>query len=171
MLALTTKGLQAAQANLDALHPWHHVANVPFQIICVLLSIDSVSVVSQLKDAMQCLSNVAAVYNTDATREATKTTSLLVLLHKRWREKAASDLGDVLDRFPLVSAAEAGKGGNSVRPGENTLAVQPEARSTSWLDSLEENLSNMQYFDIDQFFNGGLLGDTDAFTFQDISGS
>lgn len=163
MLALMAKGIRAAQANLDARHPWHHVANVPFQIICVLLSIDTVSVASLLTEAMQCLSNVAAVYNTEATREAMRTASLLVLLHKRWRERAASDLGDVLDRFPVVPSEEGSARANMASHGN--MGTQPEGR---WLNSLEENMSNMQHFDIDQFFNTGLLAELDGYVFQDV---
>lgn len=163
MLTLMATGIQAAQGNLEARAPWHHVANVPFQIICVLLSIDSVSVTSQLNDAMQCLSNVASVYNTEATRDAMRTASLLVLLHKRWRERAVSDLSDVLERFPVVPSDEGA--GRVNMAGYDSMGTQPEGR---WLSSLEENMSNMQSFDIDQFFNTGFFGEADGYVFQDI---
>lgn len=165
MLALLAKGIQAAQANLDARHPWHHVANIPFQTICVLLSIDAVSVASQLTDAMQCLSNVATVYNSEAAREAMRTASLLILLHKRWRERAVSDLGGVLDRFPVAPLDEGSSSSDArtnVAGNGGSVAMQPEVR---WLNSLEENLTNMQYFDIDQFFNGGESGQPDGYVF------
>lgn len=75
---------------------------MPFQIVCLLLAVDNNASLSRLKDAMQCLSNVAQVYNTEATQEALKTASLLILLHKRWKEKCASALGEILE---LVSRA------------------------------------------------------------------
>ncbi|KPM41938.1 Protein RDR1 [Neonectria ditissima] len=148
MLSLTSKGIQASQSILDARAPWHHMANVPLQIVCVLLAIDASSTMSQLRGAMQCLSNVAAVYATDATQEALKTASLLILLHQRWKEKCASDLGDILKLYPMVRLHET-KDDYSVEQMENIM----------WLDNLAGDLSSLQYADIDQLLIPGLFCD------------
>ncbi|KAK7428047.1 hypothetical protein QQZ08_005479 [Neonectria magnoliae] len=149
MLSLTSKGIQAAQAILDARAPWHHMANVPLQIVCVLLAIDATSTMSQLRDVMQCLSNVAAVYATDATQEALKTASLLIRLHQRWKEKCASDLGDILKPYPMVRLHDA-KNDFSVEQVENIM----------WLDALTGDLSRLEYADLDQLLVPGLFCDT-----------
>ncbi|KAK7398587.1 multidrug resistance protein [Neonectria punicea] len=149
MLSLTSEGIQAAQAILDARAPWHHMANVPLQIVCVLLAIDASSTMSQLRDVMQCLSNVAAVYATDATQEALKTASLLIRLHQRWKEKCASDLGDILKPYPMVRLHDV-KNDPSVEQLENVM----------WLDALTGDLSHLEYADLDQLLVPGLFCDT-----------
>ncbi|SPO03674.1 related to Pdr3p [Cephalotrichum gorgonifer] len=140
ILALTSKGIEAAQAILDARSPWHHMANVPFQTVCLLLAIDNFSSMSQLKDAMQCLSNIATVYDTDATREAFNTASLLIRLHQRWKEKGASELDNILKSFPIV-------------PRQATVNNEPPSQQledTTWLDGLAGEFYNLDYSDIDQ---------------------
>jgi len=139
ILSLTAKGISAAQDILNARSPWHHMANVPFQIVCVLLAFDSLSSIAQLKDAMQCLSNVAAIYKTDATREALTTASLLILLHQRWKEKGASELDKLTKLFPVFA---------SDAITDEPLSWRPE--DTSWLDSIAGEFYNLDYSDIDQ---------------------
>lgn len=139
MLALAETGIQAAQAILDDRAPWHHMANVPFQVVCLLLAIDNHESLSRLEHAMQCLSNVAQVYNTNATREAMQTASLLVLLHKKRKEKSTAALGDILASFPVI------------QPGE--LVDEPALEisdNMQWLDDLADD-SNLPFFDLNQF--------------------
>jgi hypothetical protein len=149
ILSLTSKGIKSAQAILDDGAPWHHMANIPFQIVCMLLAIDTISSIAQLKDAMGCLSNVTKVYNTDATREALNTASLLILLHQRWKEKCASDLNEILKLYPAVSLQEA--------PNE-TLSQQPE--DVRWLNSLTGDLSSLDYSDFDRILFPTLFQNT-----------
>ncbi|RBQ81216.1 hypothetical protein FVER14953_20420 [Fusarium verticillioides] len=140
ILSITKTGIEAAQAILDARSPWHHMANVPFQIICVLLAIDTSDSIAQLKDAMQCLSNVATVYNTNATKEALNTASLLILMQQRRKEKCASTLSDVLKTFPIVSLPET--------RDETPVAEMDDMR---WLNNLVGDLSSFDYADLDRF--------------------
>ncbi|KAJ6439300.1 glutaredoxin Grx1 [Purpureocillium lavendulum] len=139
ILAITAKGIKAAQAILDARSPWHHMANVPFQIVCVLLAFDTLSSIAQLKDAMQCLSNVAAIYKTDATREALTTASLLIMLQQKCKEKGASELEKISKLFPILPDEAA---------SDEPLAWKPE--DTSWLDSITGEFYSLDYSDIDQ---------------------
>ncbi|KAH7166509.1 hypothetical protein EDB81DRAFT_640287 [Dactylonectria macrodidyma] len=151
ILALTSKGIESAQSILDARAPWHHMANVPFQIVCLLLAVDNNASLSRLNDAMQCLSNIAEVYNTEATQEALKTASLLILLHKRWKEKCASALGEILELFPAVQPQEA----DNAQPCE-----QPD--NIMWLNSLAGDLSTLPYFDVNQLFVPDIFKDNDT---------
>ena len=149
LLGLIRKAIQSVQVTLDTRAPWHHMANIPFQVVCVLLAIDSTSSLSQLKETMQCLSNVTRVYNTDATQEALRTASILVLLHKRWKERSASNLGEILELFPPVAPET-----TALETNLQTTLQQP-ALQLDWVHSLEENLSSFQDLDIDQLFLAG----------------
>lgn len=139
ILSLTSRGVAAAQAILDDRAPWHQMANVPFQTVCLLLSFDNFSSMSHLKDAMQCLSNVVTVYDTDATREALTTASLLILLHQRWKEKGASELNNILNLFPVFPRQPSG-GQSPSRHLEDM----------TWLDNLAGECYSLDYSDIDQ---------------------
>ncbi|KAI5460582.1 hypothetical protein BGZ63DRAFT_488517 [Mariannaea sp. PMI_226] len=149
ILALTSKGIQAAQAILDDRAPWHHMANVPFQIVCVLLAMDTVQSIAQLKDAMQCLSNVAAVYNTEATREAMNTASLLILLHQRWKEKCAADLSSLLKLYPVVSHQDTPNEAPSQQPDD-----------MRWLNNLAIDISSLNYTDFNRILFPEMLQNT-----------
>jgi hypothetical protein len=81
VLSVTARGIQAAQDLLDDCAPWHHVVNVPFQIICILLALDTPAAIAQLNDGIKTLSNIQLVYPTDAAKEALSTACLLIHLH------------------------------------------------------------------------------------------
>lgn len=145
ILSLTTNAIQAAQAILAARAPWHHMAYVPFQIVCVLLAIDTVSSISQLRDAMQCLKDISAIYNTPATQDALKTARSLVLLHQRGKEMFASALSDILKVCPA----------NPVEQVSETSP--PMSDGAEWMDAFPLDFSNLQYFDIEQFLSPGFF--------------
>jgi hypothetical protein len=146
ILMLTTNGIQAAQDILAARAPWHHMAYVPFQIVCVLLAIDTFASISQLRDAIQCLKDISAVYNTKATEDALKTARSLVLLHQRGKEMFASALNDILKSCP-ANPAEASFSETS----------PPLSDGTEWMDRVPMDFSNLQYFDIEQFLSPGFF--------------
>ena len=140
VLVLTSKGIQAAQDLLRMRSPWHHMAYVPFQIVCVLLAIDTVSSISQLRDAVQCLKDISAVYNTSATQDALKTARSLVLLHQRGKEMFASALSDILQ------VCEDENGGMASISGDLPMSDQ--------MLPLGDSLSDFQqHFDMDQFLS------------------
>lgn len=147
-LSLCSKGVEAAQSILDDRAPWHHVANVPFQTICLLLAIDHSSSTPCLKDAITCLSNVARVYNTDAIREALSTATSLITLHIRWKERCTSALRDILGDLP------------GTRSNENATGSMFElSDDAQWLNGLPGDLSSVPWFDIDEFMVPAFLRD------------
>ncbi|KAH8195338.1 hypothetical protein TruAng_010506 [Truncatella angustata] len=150
ILSLSSKGTQAAQAIVDARSPWHHMINVPFQVICVLLAIDTLASTSQLKGALRCLRSVAETYNTDATQEALRTASLLLSIHQKWNEKCASNLGDVLREYPVTSGME-----SQTNPSQIV-------DDTTWLDDLLGDLSTVQQSDLDRLLNPGPFWEFDG---------
>jgi hypothetical protein len=96
MLALTTKALACARELVDANCPWSHVANVPFQIICTLLAVDSPESLALLEDAVQTLKYVTDVYDTEVLREAYRTAGSLILLQQRRKDHDAARLNSIL---------------------------------------------------------------------------
>ncbi|TQV93600.1 C6 transcription factor [Cordyceps javanica] len=138
ILVLTASGIQAARAILIDRAPWHHMAYVPFQIVCVLLAIDTISSISQLPDAMQCLKDVASVYNTHATREAMRTARSLVMLHQRGKEMLAAALNDVVNIYDQEDVA-------------NTAPSLPD--DFAWLNGLPEDISNIQDLNLEQLLS------------------
>ncbi|KAI0017450.1 hypothetical protein F4780DRAFT_593154 [Xylariomycetidae sp. FL0641] len=136
---LCSKGIQAAQAILDDRSPWHHMANVPFQIICLLLAIDNPAFTTCLKDAMKCLSNVVLVYNTSATQEALGTASSLIMMHIRWKDKCTSDLRGIAEVLPRAHVEEAEEG-----------IVPDGSDDMQWLDGLSQDLAFFPCFEADE---------------------
>ncbi|KAL4868730.1 hypothetical protein BDV12DRAFT_209033 [Aspergillus spectabilis] len=96
MLALITKALAGARELVDANCPWAHVANVPFQIICTLLAVESPESLSLLDDAVQTLKYVADTYDTEILREAYRTSGSLILFQQRRKDQDASRLNNIL---------------------------------------------------------------------------
>lgn len=148
ILTQITKGIRAAEALLEARSPWHHMANVPFSVICVLLAMDTLSSLSQLPDAMQALNRIAQTYNTEATREALETASLLIYLYQKRKEKCTARLTDVLKQYPVPHVTEA---------TDITRTQAPD--DMGWLNNLVAEIPNFQDFDVDQFLDQGSLFD------------
>lgn len=137
ILVVTANGIQAARELLIDRAPWHHMAYVPFQIVCVLLAIDTASSISQLRDAMQCLKDVAAVYNTHATSEAMRTARSLIMLHQRGKEMMAAALNDIVKVYDP-----------SVQEVPDTEPALPD--DFAWLNGLPEDMSNIQDLNLGQ---------------------
>ncbi|KAK6062650.1 fungal specific transcription factor [Seiridium cupressi] len=150
ILMLAAKGIDAAQNLVDTFSPWHHIINVPFQVICVLLAIDTLASTPQLKGALRCLRSVSERYNTDATQEALRTASLLLSIHQKWKEKCASNLTEVLREYPNTSDSETQA--NTFRPVDDT----------SWLDDLLGDLSTTQQVDLDRLLNYNSFWESDG---------
>ncbi|KAL7954710.1 hypothetical protein V8C34DRAFT_293468 [Trichoderma compactum] len=140
VLTLTSDGIRAVQAVLAARSPWHQMTYVPFQIVCVLLAIDTVSSISQLRDAMQCLQDVCAVYNTEATQEALRTARSLVLLHQRGKEMFASALSEILKSRP-------------VSPVGDVTDNCPVLDDTTGMNTFSDQFFGLQYNDMDQLLS------------------
>ncbi|PTB43774.1 hypothetical protein M441DRAFT_54936 [Trichoderma asperellum CBS 433.97] len=141
VLMLTSNGIQAAQAVLAARAPWHQMIYVPFQIVCVLLAIDTVSSISQLRGAMQCLQDITAVYNTEATQDALITARSLVFLHQKGKEMFASALGEILKNDPTTPVGEA--------PGIPPMLLEDAFGTGNFTDQF----FGLPYNDIDQLVN------------------
>jgi hypothetical protein len=96
MLTLITRALACARELVDANCPWSHVANVPFQIICTLLAVDSPESLRLLDNAVQTLKYVTDVYDSEMMRDAYRTVEFLISLQQRRKNQDAGLLKSIL---------------------------------------------------------------------------
>ncbi|KAJ5716359.1 hypothetical protein N7493_008270 [Penicillium malachiteum] len=172
VLVLAGRGLHAARSMAAATSPWHQVANVPFQVVCTLLAIDSRPALALLPEAMETLREVLGVYDTAVMREAYSTAYLLVALHHRRKEDDTRALAEVL-RANAAAAQQQNQqqhqldeGDVSKREDDTLPQVQGQSQNRdldiqqetmpvdeefSWLGDLVIDIPSLQNFDIDQF--------------------
>lgn len=93
IISLARQGLEAAQTLATRSLPWWHVANVPFQSICVFLAIDSKESLSHIAPAMRTLEYVADRFPSPSMREALKNARFLIKLSKRKKDEDSEVLG------------------------------------------------------------------------------
>lgn len=149
VLSLLRKGLDCARSMATNCHPWHQVANVPFNMICVLLTLDTRGSLALLPEAMQTLCLVASTYDTETMREAYSTACLLVLLHQQRRRDDIHVLGEALKG-----------GGHQQESVDASLPdFSPSAEDYSWLGALVADMPGLQRVDLDQFLNADLIDD------------
>jgi hypothetical protein len=67
--------------------PWWTIISVPFQLVCVLLAIDSRESLSHVAQAMNTLESVGRHWDTHMAREAVGCAGLLVKLSRRRKEE------------------------------------------------------------------------------------
>ena len=165
ILALLVRGLRAARQMVVDSSPWHHVANVPFQAICLLLAIDSRASLALLGDAMSTLQLVANTWNSAVMSEAYNTAYLLILLHQRRKEEDAKALRDVLSihstapamtadpsssQFASVSTSNQNGGYQQPQSGATAMAATDSAEFL-WLEDLIADMPSLREFDLEQF--------------------
>lgn len=134
LLVMAKHGLQAAREMVVKFLPWHHAANMPFQIICALLAIDNRASLSLLREGLTVLREVRDKWDSAWLREAYDTAYLLVLLHQRRKDEDARELRSVLD---------------SHAPPVDTQV--PANGEDAWLDDLFTNVPGLKEFDLEQF--------------------
>ena len=149
ILTLLKKALACARELVQSYSPWHHVVNVPFHIICVLLVMDTRSSLTLLPEAMQTLRLVNSTYDTLTTREAYNTARLLVMLHQQRRMNDITVLGAALSNSPHAEEVEP------------PPYFHSNSDEYSWLGALVADLPGLQRVDLDQFLNSDLLLNSD----------
>ncbi|KAH6639861.1 hypothetical protein C7974DRAFT_139799 [Boeremia exigua] len=102
VFAQLKKSIQAVHSAIAQGLPWHHVANIPFQVFCMLLFIDTVESFAILGEALACIVAVNNAYQTEATREAATAAYTLVELHRKRRETEIRNHTDMLDLYPSL---------------------------------------------------------------------
>lgn len=150
ILALIAQAVRSAQTMLNACSPWHHIANVPFQVVCTLLAIDTPASLAQLEDAIQTLENVATTYNTQTLQEAVSTASLIISLHQRRKEADLARLNSVLRRHPVATSTTRSLQNDAVVNSQQQQ-LSGSATNSLWLDEAVASIPHLQNFDIDDF--------------------
>ncbi|KAJ5084604.1 hypothetical protein NUU61_009183 [Penicillium alfredii] len=145
VLEMLNKGLLCARAMITNCCPWHQVANVPFQITCVLLVMDTRSSLAMLPEAMQTLKLVASTYDTGTMREAYSAACLLVMLHQQRRKDDIAVFHEALNMNQQEIQIES--------PSQPS----PSAEEYSWLGALVADLPGLQRVDLDQFLNADMM--------------
>ncbi|MCJ1366392.1 hypothetical protein MMC16_005520 [Acarospora aff. strigata] len=139
VLELLKKGLSSSRTMATTCSPWHHMANVPFHVICVLLVMDTRSSLAILPEAMQTLKLVASTYDTETMREAWSAACLLVMLHQ---ERKKDDIA-IFTKALNVAQQDV--------QTEPSLQEAPTAEEYSWLGALVADLPGLHQVDLDQF--------------------
>ncbi|KAM0256040.1 hypothetical protein ACHAQJ_005239 [Trichoderma viride] len=146
VLSLFKSALTCAPQLVADCAPWHQVANVPFQIVYMLLVIDNRASLTLLPEALHTLQCVASEYNTDTMREAYSAAGLLLWLHQQRRRD------DLLTLDKALSTYQQGAHLEMTPP-----SVQgPE--DLSWLGALVADMPGLQGLDLDQLLRGDMGG-------------
>ena len=151
LLELTAEALRSAQTLLDSCSPWHHISNIPFQVICTLLAIDSPASLAQLEDAMQTLQSVATRYNTPTLKEAVQTAAVLVRLQHRRKDADSARLGNVLKQHNPTDALALEASQNPEARTSQQWWSPNSAFDPNWLDEAVAGNPLYEDFDIEAF--------------------
>ena len=143
-LALFKSALRRAAQQVEACAPWHQVANIPFQILYMLLVINTRASLELLPEAMRTLQYVVSEYNTESMREAYSVAGLLLLLHQQRKKDDVSVLDKALSTYREGTHFE-----TEPRPVE-------EAEDFSWIGTLVADMPGIQGLDLDQLFAGDM---------------
>ena len=102
LFAQMRKSIHAVHSAIAQQLPWHHVANIPFQILCMLLFIDTAQSFELIGVALACIVAVNDAYHTEATREAVTAAYTLLQLHRQRREAEIQNHTNMLDLYPSL---------------------------------------------------------------------
>jgi hypothetical protein len=104
VFALMRKSIHAVHSAIARQLPWHHVANIPFQLLCMLLAMDTPQSFGLLGEVLACITAVNQAYPTEATREAVAAARTLLQLHRKRRETEIQNHTSMLNLYPLTDA-------------------------------------------------------------------
>lgn len=154
-------GLEAARRMSEKGQPWWHVANVPFQVVCVFLAMDIKESIAHIATAMSVLEEVNVRFHTVEIKEALKTARFLVRLSKKRKDEDSDVLGQSLKE----SAVESVPQHQSVQlPAEHSDKVAPVAfdeTPATYSESEDWSLDLLNNSDFD--WNFFLTADMPAF--------
>ncbi|KAI5366405.1 hypothetical protein Slin15195_G079250 [Septoria linicola] len=155
ILNIGLNGLEAARRMAEKGMPWWHVANVPFQVICVFLAMDGKESLSHLATAMRTLEYVVERFRTVAMKEALKTARFLIRLSKKRKDEDSQVLGMSIQRATSEDPQpEDTRAAHNQQFQINGAVAQPmeenhptAASSEDWnLDALNDSQFDWNYF-------------------------
>lgn len=139
MLSLAQKALTAAQKMVATISPWHHAANMPFQILCLCLALETRSSLALVGRALSVLAEVRDTWNSEVLREAYDTAYLLILLHQRRREEDCNQLREAVNIHATLANAPIMPQSGQDMGGE------------LWLDDLFTDVPGLRDFEMEHF--------------------
>lgn len=161
-LQFLSKGLAAARQMIEEDTPWHQLANVPFQTLCILIAVDTQVSLQLVSDAVQTIQKVAAAYNTVNMTEAYNTACLVLCMYYKRRSEDVRVIGDVLAK--------------SIRPAQVSPSLSYDNGSVGtftdndeWVSNLMTEYPNLPDLDFDAMLNfypqnmPGLVGSMETF--------
>lgn len=93
IITIGHRGLEASRKMVRQGQPWWHVANVPFQMTCVLLAMDTRESLQHVSAAIRTLEEVVTRFPTPALKEALKTARFLIRLSRKKKDEDSAVLG------------------------------------------------------------------------------
>lgn len=96
IIRMGNTGLDAAVRMAEDRCPWWHVANVPFQFVCVLVAMETNESLSHLGRALQALRTIAQRFGTKTIQAALQTAESLIRMSKKQKERQVSMLETAL---------------------------------------------------------------------------
>ena len=92
VVSLCCSGLDAAVRLAEDAQPWHHLANVPFQILCTFLLLDTRESLSKVAQALATIRKVCECFPTPTMMNTVQTATHLVDLARQRKEQDTADL-------------------------------------------------------------------------------
>ncbi|KAJ8063715.1 hypothetical protein OCU04_007578 [Sclerotinia nivalis] len=93
VISICTKGLRAVMRMVERRQPWWHIANIPFQFVCVLLTMDTPDSLSHIGEALETLDAVSRCFTTRSLTESAATARTLVELSRKRKQEEINILG------------------------------------------------------------------------------
>lgn len=100
LLDLAKVSLRAVDGLIRVSCPWWHVINIPFQLVCVLLVIDTEPALRLLAEGLDVLKRVMEGYSTPTARETYDIARFLVTQERERRLKRIEHLASALQGHP-----------------------------------------------------------------------
>ncbi|TGO81293.1 hypothetical protein BPOR_1222g00020 [Botrytis porri] len=96
VISIGMKGLGSVMRMVESRQPWWHVANIPFQFVCILLVIDTPESLSHIGEALETLDAVSRCFTTRSLTESAATARTLVELSQKRKQEEINILGQGL---------------------------------------------------------------------------
>lgn len=93
VISICTKSLGAIMRMVERRQPWWHIANIPFQFVCILLVMDTPESLSHIGEALETLDAVSRCFTTRSLTESAATARTLVELSQKRKQEEINILG------------------------------------------------------------------------------
>lgn len=149
ILNLAKNTLSVVSNLVDLASPWWHIINLPFQIVCVCLVIDTDHSLCLLTESLEVLRKVTTQYDTGMTRESYDIACFLV---NQERQKGLNKLEHLNNALKGRDSAVDNGVGSEIMDLLTTDQNLPLFSGPSLDPSLELNSSLADYFLLETFF-------------------